>query len=106
MLYGEETPLREKIETVAAQVYGASGVAFAPEAEKSIERCEQLGFGNLPVNMAKTHLSLSHDPELRGVPAGFELPVRDVALSAGPVSSSPCAGRSAACRDCPRGRRS
>lgn len=83
MLYGEETPLREKIETVAAQVYGASGVAFAPEAEKSIERCEQLGFGNLPVNMAKTHLSLSHDPELRGVPSGFELPVRDVALSAG-----------------------
>ena len=82
-LYGEETPLREKIETVASQVYGASGVAFAPEAEKSIERCEQLGFGTLPVNMAKTHLSLSHDPELRGVPAGFELPVRDVALSAG-----------------------
>ena len=82
-LYGEETPLREKIETVATQVYGASGASLAPEAEKSIERCEQLGFGTLPVNMAKTHLSLSHDPELRGVPSGFELPVRDVALSAG-----------------------
>ena len=82
-LYGEETPLREKVETVATQVYGASGVAFAPEAEKSIERCERLGFGTLPVNMAKTHLSLSHNPGLRGVPSGFELPVRDVALSAG-----------------------
>ncbi len=82
-LYGEETPLREKMETVATQVYGASGIALAPEAEKSIERYEQLGFGALPVNMAKTHLSLSHNPELRGVPSGFELPVRDVALSAG-----------------------
>ena len=92
-LYGEETPLREKMETVATQVYGASGVALAPEAEKSIERYEQLGFGALPVNMAKTHLSLSHDPELRGVPSGFELPVRDVALSAGAGFLVPLCGQ-------------
>ncbi len=82
-LYGEETPLRDKIETVATRIYGASGVDLAPEAERSIERCEQLGFGTLPVNMAKTHLSLSHDPERRGVPTGFQLPVRDIVLSAG-----------------------
>ena len=92
-LYGEETPLREKIETVATQVYGASGIALAPEAEQSLERYEQLGFGNLPVNMAKTHLSLSHDPELRGVPSGFELPVRDVALSAGAGFLVPLCGQ-------------
>ena len=82
-LYGEEAPLRDKIETVAARIYGASGVEYSPEAEASLDRCEELGFGNLPVNMAKTHLSLSHDPELRGVPTGFALPVRDVVLSAG-----------------------
>ena len=92
-LYGEETPLREKMETVATQVYGASGVALAPEAVKSIERYERLGFGALPVNMAKTHLSLSHDPELRGVPSGFELPVRDVALSAGAGFLVPLCGQ-------------
>lgn len=82
-LYGEETPLRDKIETVAARIYGADGVDLSPEAESTIERYEDLGFGSLPVNMAKTHLSLSHDPELRGVPSGFVLPVRDVVLSAG-----------------------
>ncbi len=82
-LYGEETPLRDKIETVAALIYGAGGVDLSPEAESTIERYEDLGFGSLPVNMAKTHLSLSHDPELRGVPSGFMLPVRDVVLSAG-----------------------
>ena len=52
-------------------------------AEGTIERYEDLGLGSLPVNMAKTHLSLSHDPERRGVPSGFRLPVRDVVLSAG-----------------------
>ena len=82
-LYGEETPLRDKIETVAARIYGADGIDLSPEAESTIERYEDLGFGSLPVNMAKTHLSLSHDPELRGVPSGFTLPVRDVVLSAG-----------------------
>ena len=82
-LYGEEAPLRDKIETVAARVYGASGVDLSPEAEARLDRCEELGFGNLPVNMAKTHLSLSHDPQRRGVPTGFRLPVRDVVLSAG-----------------------
>ena len=82
-LYGEESSARDKIEAVAARIYGADGVDLSPEAESSLERCEQLGFGDLPVNMAKTHLSLSHDPERRGVPTGFRLPVRDVVLSAG-----------------------
>ena len=58
-------------------------VERTPEAERSIARYEGLGFGSLPINMAKTHLSLSHDPDMRGVPAGFHLPVRDVGLSAG-----------------------
>lgn len=82
-LYEDHAPLRDKIETVAMQIYGASGVVLTPKAEESIDSYEQLGFGNLPVNMAKTHLSLSHDPGMRGVPKDFHLPVRDVGLSAG-----------------------
>ena len=82
-LYEDDTPVRDKIGTIATQIYGASGAVLSPQAEKSVARYEQLGFGGLPVNMAKTHLSLSHDPEMRGVPAGFHLPVRDVGLSAG-----------------------
>ena len=65
-LYGEKESLRDKIETVAARIYGADGVDLSPEAEGTIERYEDLGFGSLPVNMAKTHLSLSHDPETAG----------------------------------------
>lgn len=82
-LYELELPIREKIRTIATKVYGASGVDFSPLATKQIERYTQLGFGNLPVCMAKTHLSLSHDPKLKGRPSGFELPIREVRLSAG-----------------------
>jgi len=82
-LYPLEAPLRAKIEIIAREIYGASGVAFAAGALHDIERCERLGFGSLPVCMAKTHLSLSHDPDAKGAPSGFTLPVREVRVSAG-----------------------
>ena len=82
-LYDLELPLKEKIETIAREVYGADGVDFLPEAEARIEEYTRLGFGNLPICMAKTHLSLSHDPALKGVPTGFRVPIRDVRASVG-----------------------
>ncbi len=82
-LYPLEMPLREKIETIARQIYGAGGLSYSDVAERDLERCERLGLGRLPVCMAKTHLSLSHDPDLKGAPTGFTLPVREVRVSAG-----------------------
>jgi len=82
-LYPLEAPLRSKIETIARDVYGADGVSYSEDAERDLARWERLGFAGLPVCMAKTHLSLSHDPERKGVPTGFTLPVREVRLSAG-----------------------
>ncbi len=82
-LYPLESSIKEKIETVATQMYGAKGVEYSDEAEANIKTFTRMGFGNLPVCMAKTHLSLSHDPKLKGRPTGFTLPVRDVRLSAG-----------------------
>ncbi len=82
-LYDLDLPIREKIHIIATKVYGASGVDFSPLATKQIERYTQLGYGNLPICMAKTHLSLSHDPKLKGRPSGFELPIREARLSAG-----------------------
>ena len=79
----EGTPLREQIEAIATQLYGAEGVDFLPQAEKDLARMDALGFGTLPVCMAKTHLSLSHDPTLLNRPAGFRLPVRSLVPSAG-----------------------
>lgn len=72
-----------KIETIARRVYGASGVEFSKDAQRSLARFEKMGFSDLPVCMAKTHLSLSHDPDRKGAPTGWVLPVRDVRLSAG-----------------------
>jgi formate--tetrahydrofolate ligase len=83
LLYPDDAPLRVKIETIATQVYGADGVDFLPAADKALSRYEAMGFGNLPVCMAKTQYSLSHDPSLLGRPTGFRVPVRDVTLSAG-----------------------
>ena len=77
------TPLRDQIEAIATQLYGADGVDFLPQAEKDLARMDVLGFGTLPVCMAKTHLSLSHDPALLNRPAGFRLPVRGLVPSAG-----------------------
>jgi methylenetetrahydrofolate dehydrogenase (NADP+)/methenyltetrahydrofolate cyclohydrolase/formyltetrahydrofolate synthetase/formate--tetrahydrofolate ligase len=82
-LYPLDVPLRQKIETIAREIYGADGVDYSEAAQRDIERCEKLGYGRLPVCMAKTHLSLSHDPALKGVPTGFTLPIREVRVSAG-----------------------
>ncbi len=83
MLYGDGADLREKIETIARSVYGADGVDYAPAANRSLDVYERAGFGTLPICMAKTHLSLSSDPTLRGAPKGWRLPVREVRASVG-----------------------
>ncbi|HEY6566591.1 MAG TPA: formate--tetrahydrofolate ligase [Actinomycetota bacterium] len=75
--------LKEQIEAIATRVYGADGVDYLPQAEKDITRMQELGFGEMPVCMAKTHLSLSHDPLMLNRPTGFRLPVRAVVPSAG-----------------------
>jgi formyltetrahydrofolate synthetase len=77
------TPLKQQIEAIATQLYGAEGVDYLPQAEKDFERMDHLGFGTLPVCMAKTHLSLSHDPLLLNRPTGFRIPVRGLVPSAG-----------------------
>jgi formyltetrahydrofolate synthetase len=82
-LYPLEMSIKEKIETICTQIYGADGVDYSPEAEKKIELYTRLGFDNLPLCMAKTHLSLSHDPSLKGVPKGFRVPIRDIRASVG-----------------------
>ena len=82
-LYPLEKGIKEKIETIATEIYGADGVEFSPEAEQKIELYNRVGFDQLPMCMAKTHLSLSHDPKLKGVPEGFIVPVRDIRASVG-----------------------
>ena len=82
-LYPDEASLREKIETVARRVYGADGVSYSPQAGRQIETYERAGFGRLPVCIAKTHLSISSDPALKGAPTGWTLPVREVRASVG-----------------------
>jgi formate--tetrahydrofolate ligase len=82
-LYPSEASLREKIETIATRVYGADGVDYLPAAAKQLETYERNGFGNLPICVAKTPLSLSFDPALKGVPTGWRLPVREVRASVG-----------------------
>jgi formate--tetrahydrofolate ligase len=82
-LYPSEASLKEKIETVATKVYGADGVDYAPLADKQLAGYERNGFGNLPVCIAKTQYSLSHDAALKGAPSGFRLPVREVRASVG-----------------------
>jgi formate--tetrahydrofolate ligase len=82
-LYADEASLREKIETVARRVYGAAEVKYDLSASRQLDGYEQQGFGNLPVCIAKTHLSISSDPRLRGAPEGWVLPVREVRASVG-----------------------
>ena len=82
-LYPEEATLREKIETIATKVYGASGVEYDMEAARQLRNYEKNGFGRLPVCIAKTHLSISSDPTLTGAPTGWVLPVREVRASVG-----------------------
>jgi formate--tetrahydrofolate ligase len=82
-LYPSEANLREKIETVATRVYGADGVEYSGQASKQLDTYEKAGFGTLPVCIAKTHLSISSDPALKGAPTGWTLPVREVRASVG-----------------------
>ena len=82
-LYEVAWPIKKKIETIATRMYGAAGVSFTPEAERQIDMAESLGYGTLPVCMAKTPLSLSHDPALKGRPTGFTLPIRELRILAG-----------------------
>ena len=82
-LYPDEAPLREKIETVARQVYGAEGVDYDLVAARQLDSYERNGFGHLPVCIAKTHLSISSDASLKGAPTGWRLPVREVRASVG-----------------------
>ena len=82
-LYPSEASLREKIEALATKIYGADGVDYAPLASRQLDGYERNGFGRLPVCIAKTQYSLSHDAGLKGAPAGFRLPVREVRASVG-----------------------
>jgi formate--tetrahydrofolate ligase len=82
-LYPSEASLKEKIETIAARVYGADGVEYSAQASKQLATYEAAGFGTLPVCVAKTHLSISSDPALKGAPTGWTLPVREVRASVG-----------------------
>jgi len=92
LLYPDEMPLALKIETIATEIYGAAGVEFLPAARKSLKQFEDLGYGALPVCMAKTQYSLSHDASLKGRPTGFTVPIREVRLSAGAGFITPICG--------------
>ncbi len=82
-LYELDLPLKKKIETIAEEIYGADGVSYAPAAARALKKLEELGFGNLPVCMAKNQYSLSDDQTKLGRPTGFTITVRDVYVSAG-----------------------
>ena len=82
-LYPLDIPIKRKIETIVREIYGGAGVEYLPEAERKIELYTRLGFADLPLCMAKTHLSVSHDASLKGAPTGFTVPVRDVRASVG-----------------------
>jgi formyltetrahydrofolate synthetase len=82
-LYSLDLTIKEKIEKIVKEMYGGSGVEYSPEAEKKVELYTRQGFDKLPICMAKTQYSLSHDPNLKGAPAGFTVPVRDIRASVG-----------------------
>jgi len=92
-LYPLDIPIKEKIKTIATKIYGAKDVEYAPEAEKQISDFTRLGFDKMPICMAKTHLSLSHDPTLKGRPEGFILPIREVRASVGAGFLYPLCGQ-------------
>ena len=83
MLYDDGATLREKVETVATEIYGADGVDYLPAAASRLDNYQRAGFGSLPVCIAKTHLSISSDPALRGAPRGWRLPVREARANVG-----------------------
>jgi methylenetetrahydrofolate dehydrogenase (NADP+)/methenyltetrahydrofolate cyclohydrolase/formyltetrahydrofolate synthetase len=82
-LYEDSASIKDKINTIATKIYGAADVDYAPAAEAKIKLYTEEGFDKLPLCMAKTHLSLSHDPALKGAPSGFTLPIRDIRASVG-----------------------
>ncbi len=87
------TSIKDKIETICREIYGADGVEYSEEAEKKIELYTRLGFDELPMCMAKTHLSISHDPLLKGRPTGFTVPIRDIRASVGAGFLYPLVGQ-------------
>jgi formate--tetrahydrofolate ligase len=93
LLYPDDISIKEKIEAVATKIYGADKVSYEPLAEERIKLYTSLGFDKLPINMAKTHLSISHDPTLKNVPEGFTLPIRDIRASVGAGFLYPLCGQ-------------
>ena len=92
-LYDLNLSVEEKISTIAATMYGAKGVEFSEGAKSKIRLIHKLGFSRLPVCMAKTHRSLSHDPKLPGTPEGFTLPIDDIQIAAGAGFIYPLCGK-------------
>jgi len=92
-LYPLDWPIKKKIETIAKEIYGADGVEYSQQAEERIAEYNRLGFDKLPICMAKTHLSLSHDPSLKGAPKGFKIPIRDIKASVGAGFLYPVLGK-------------
>ena len=82
-LYDLSLPLEDKIRTIAREIYGADDIELSEAAQKKIDLYKRQGFNDLPICMAKTHLSLSADPNLKGAPKGFTIPIRDVRASIG-----------------------
>lgn len=91
-LYELDLPIKQKIETIAREIYGADGVDYGPAAAAAIESLTRLGFDKLPICMAKTQYSLSHDPNLKGRPTHFRVPVRDIRLAGGAGFLTPLIG--------------
>ena len=93
MLYEDNTPIKKRIETIAGEVYGADGVSYSPEASAKIERLEKdPNISKMATCMVKTHLSLTHNPDIKGRPAGWTLPIRDVLVYNGAGFIVPVAG--------------
>jgi formyltetrahydrofolate synthetase len=92
LLYPDNMELAKKIETIALDIYGADGVDYSPGVREELDRLQNTGFGNLPICMAKTQYSLSHDPALKGAPKGWRLPIREVRLAAGAGFVCPLCG--------------
>jgi formyltetrahydrofolate synthetase len=82
-LYEDDMSIKEKIETIATEIYRAEQVSYTSEAEAKIKQFTEMGLSHLPLCMAKTHLSFTHDPSLKGTPRGWTLPIRDVRASVG-----------------------
>jgi methylenetetrahydrofolate dehydrogenase (NADP+) / methenyltetrahydrofolate cyclohydrolase / formyltetrahydrofolate synthetase len=91
-LYPNEFSIEKKLHTIATEIYGADKVDLAPEVQKIIEKYNKQGYDKLPLCMAKTHLSLTGDPSIKGRPTGFSIFIRDLIISAGAGFVVPIAG--------------